>query len=121
MDNFHIDITSRGIDPLKSALSLCGHKKVSGYRVEETKGKPRMIFYWASSPNAAPFPFEMPIDQAAQFAQAWLDGGAEYGREPDHDGHNEKGFRLYCEDWGHVAGEWQAFVAIEPAWAMYGK
>lgn len=46
---------------------------------------------------------------------------ADYGRQPDHDGDNEKGWRLYNETWGMVGGDHSAFAAVEPAWAMYGK
>lgn len=52
--------------------------------------------------------------------EAWLDDTS-YGTQPDHDGDNDKGWRIYNEAWGHVAGLWQAFAAIEPVWLMYGK
>lgn len=39
----------------------------------------------------------------------------------DHDGSNEIGWRVYCEDWGHVGGELYAIVAIKPAYIWYGK
>lgn len=54
------------------------------------------------------------------FIEAWLKE-ADYGSQPDTDGHNSKGWRIFNEGWGHVCGMWQAFVAIEPEWLTYGK
>ena len=43
------------------------------------------------------------------------------GRYDSYDVDNHKAFCMYVEDWGHVAGMWEAKVAIKPAWAWYGK
>jgi len=40
--------------------------------------------------------------------------------QPDHDGDNYKGFRLENDFWGQIDG-CEAFLSIEPIWAMYGK
>jgi len=65
-------------------------------------------------------PFKMDADGAADFARRWLEE-ADYGREPDHDGDNGKGWRLYNEAWGHIDEDRYAVIAVAPAWAMYGK
>ena len=117
MDNFHFDMTSKGEMQLKKAMMLFPYDKVIGYREDEEKG---LIFYWSDSPRTIKLPFPMNLDQAADFAAGWLEH-ASYGKEPDHDGDNGKGWRLYTEDWGHVDGEYQAFMAVKPVWAMYGK
>lgn len=52
--------------------------------------------------------------------RAWLEA-VEYGPEPNHDGDNKKGWRVFNERYSHVSGLWQAFVAIEPVWLEYGK
>lgn len=117
MDNFHFDMTSKGDKTLRTAMSLFPQRNVTGYRADAEKG---LILYSADSPRATALPFPMTLEQAADFAHGWLEH-ADYGREPDHDGDNGKGWRLYTEDWGHVGGEWQAFAAVQPAWAMYGK
>lgn len=59
-------------------------------------------------------------DEAWPMIKAWLDE-TDYGPEPDTDGHNGKGYRIFCEGCGYVCGMWQAFVGIEPAWLTYGK
>jgi hypothetical protein len=69
--------------------------------------------------------FVVPIDaeRAAANVHDWLTlkGGANYGEQPDHDGDNGKGWRVFNESWGHVFGMYQAICAVQPAWAMYGK
>ena len=116
MDNFHFDMTSQGASTLKTALSLFDQRKVTGYSTDGAK----LVLYWSESPNATALPYPMTQKQAADFALGWLEH-ADYGREPDHDGSNGKGWRLYCEDWGFVDGDHYAFAAIQPVWAMYGK
>ena len=116
MDNFKIDITSEGDTQFKTAMTFFRHSKVTGYRVD---GK-RLILYWTKSDKATPMLYEMTLPQAAEFVLGWL-SNQDYGREPDHDGDNGKGWRLYNEAWGHIGTEYQAFVAVEPVWAWYGK
>lgn len=124
MDNFQFDMTSEGAETLRKALSFfrCADA-VTGYRVEETAlkaGRPRLILYWSKSARSTQVLYPMKFAQTAEYVLGWL-AQADYGPQPDHDGDNGKGWRLYNEAWGHVDGEWQAFAAIEPVWAMYGK
>lgn len=118
MDNFKFDMTSEGADTLKKALSLFSPpgRNVTGYRTDGAK----LVFYWHDSPRSTNLPFPMTLEQAADFANGWLEH-VDYGDEPDHDGDNGKGWRLYCEPWGYVDGDHYAFAAVEPVWAMYGK
>ena len=58
--------------------------------------------------------------QVTPFIQAWLDN-QDRGQAMDFDGDLGKGFRLYNEKWGHVAGWYQAFLAVEAVWAYYSK
>ena len=117
MDNFHFDMTGTGEKTLRTALSLFPQHKVTGYRADAEKG---LILYWTESDRATALPFPMTLEQAADFAHGWLEH-ADYGSRPDIDGDSEHGWRLYTENWGHVGGEWQAFAAVQPAWALYGK
>lgn len=86
----------------------------------------RLVLFW-SDPTGTNFgefhalPAPMSSTDIAPIVKAWLDLEASYGHQPDHDGDNGKGWRVYNEQWGHVAGAYQAFVAIEPVWLMYGK
>jgi hypothetical protein len=116
MDNFRADITSHGTESFKIAMNLLEHNKVVGYREDGNN----LILYWAESPKMTKLPFPMTISQASDFVLGWLEH-ANYGEEPDHDGHNRHGWRIFNESWGHIGGEWQAFVVIEPVWAEFGK
>lgn len=132
MDNFRIDIMSEGA--IQPAMTLAfGQWHTSGathYAVRSASPaedrrlarSQRMVLFWTkpSAADAIPFPFKMDAVGAADFATRWL-AQADYGHKPDHDGDNGRGWRLYNECWGHVDDDSAAFVAIAPAWAMYGK
>lgn len=121
MDNFHIDITSDGPlgPPMKIAFGF--YKKAEGYVITPEKG---LVFfnYLDGAPKslAIKLPFKLDAEGAADFARRWLEE-QNYGPEPDHDGDNGKGWRLYNEEWGHVGGWTGSIVAVQPRWAMYGK
>lgn len=120
MDNRQISIQAEGKADFELALRLAsGRHKAIGYRVHDGS----LVFYWTGSDTSKmiPFPYEMDIQQMIEFAWGWLLKNKPVGPEPDHDGDNGEGFKVYNEDWGHVFNEWQAFVAITPIWALYGK
>lgn len=149
MDNRHIDITSEGTEALAMALRLiwpnapggkASHYKIGTYRqhteyyqdthdkvtshsnriVPDEKGTPTFILYWGDERDSLPLPFPHDLNAAINLIQDWLKE-VSYGREPDHDGDNREGWRVFNEAWGHVAGSSYAIAAIQPAWAMYGK
>lgn len=123
MDNFHIDITSEG--DLAKAMEIAFQRptqKAEGYLVDPKFG---LIFFWSCSDSYPPqglvrLPFKLDSAGAADFARRWLEE-QDYGREPDHDGDNGRGWRMYNNDWSKVNGLSYSIVAVQPAWAMYGK
>ena len=119
MDNFRIDVTCEGEDSLSLVMKLAFRdgRKARGYRVSKEKG---LILYWSINERVTAFPFGLDAEAAAKMVSGWL-AEQDYGREPNHDGDNGKGWRVYNEDWGQVDSEWQAFLAVKPVWAMYGK
>lgn len=119
MDNKTFKITNEGKDAFALAMKLAisGHKKIVGYRVADDE----LVLYWTASEKCIPFPYEFNTEQATEFAWGWLEANKPKTPQPDHDGDNKPGFHVYCEAWGHVKAEWQAFVAIGSIWAMYGK
>ena len=119
MDNFRVDIVSEGEKQLAKALSLFRGGAI-GYRVENKKKPPTLLLYCYESPNCIRFPTELSLDKCIPMILEWLKD-VPYGTEPDHDGDNGKGWRIFNEDWGHVFGEHEVFVGIQPKWAMYGK
>mgnify|MGYP001008776684 CR=1 FL=1 len=122
MDNFQILVQSAGKEDFKLAMKIAfgSRKKAIGFRVTESKG---LILYWSKTEKKEfqALPYEMDCDQAIEFCWGWVQANKPKNAQPDHDGDNDKGFIVYNESWGHVDGDWQAFVAIDVIWAMYGK
>jgi len=130
-DNFSFDITGAS---LRTCLEIAfsSHSKAVGWaeipRSENlpsgtgVRHTPRLVLFWTKPeiPQFQAFLTPMTVEQVEPIVRAWL-AEQSYGREPDHDGDNGRGWRVYNEAWTHVAGMWQAFVAIEPEWIMYGK
>ena len=151
MDNRKIDVTSEGLSGIKSALeimwpSVCGGKvkeytskkfitkikyfcrdKDGGHYthhytelVEDKDGIDTLILLWSKERESIQLPFPLGLTQTVDFIVGWLDN-LNYGGQPDHDGDNGKGWRIFTESWGHVAGYSYTVVGVQPAWAMYGK
>lgn len=141
MDNRSVDITSEGNADLSAALRLiwpnaAGGKAV-GYTmvnlkeevtyygepcthhfnrfVESVGGTPTLILYWHEHSGGTPLPYAMGELSTLPFIQGWLND-VDYGRQPDHDGSNGKGWRVF-----HIPDYSYSFVAIQPVWAWYGK
>ncbi len=124
MDNFKIDIVAEGSESLATAVGVAFKhnapgRKAEAYAIDGDKG---LVFLWSlrDCSAAVPFPFKMDAKGAADFAERWL-AEQDYGRQPGHDGDNGKGWRVYCEGWGHVGSMTYAICAVKPVWAMYGK
>ena len=111
-----------------------GRQNAVGYSVEpagkretylgkEVNVPHRIIFYWTvpRNENYHPFPTKLDAEGICFVAKNWLKNDAEYGPQPDHDGSNKEGFVIYNEEWGHVDGQYEAFLAVAPNWSMYGK
>lgn len=146
MDNRTIDVTSEGDDALALALRLIWDnapgKKATHYKVvrlaertsyfgspvsshstkleKDDTGTQTLILLWSQEKDAQPLPWPMDFDGSLAFVKGWL-AHVEPEEEPDHDGHNGPGWRVFTEQWGHVAGHHYAIVGVQHAWAMYGK
>lgn len=147
MDNRVANIVSMGIEELFWALALlwanapggkATHYKICKYRnitkyfgnptlrhidemVEDPeKGTETLILFWDNTKGAIPLPYPMNLERTVDFVEGWL-SGVEYGPEPDNDGSNKRGWRVFTEDWGIVAGHHRAILAVQPEWAMFGK
>lgn len=121
-DNFHFDLTGVSIEKALE-IAFQQHSKAVAWAVvplKEGSERTRLILFWTNHSEATPLPAPMDCAAAVPFVKSWL-SAADYGREPDHDGDNGKGCRIYNEAWTHINGMWQAFVAIEPVWLEYGK
>jgi len=119
MDNFRVDVTSEGASSLFHLVVIIANhrKKIVGWREDAEKG---LVFYWTEAPGITKLLVPTDANRTADLILDWL-SSVPYPLEPEHDGDNGKGWRLYNEEWGHVGGEWQAAFAVQPVWAMYGK
>lgn len=103
--------------------------KAEGWSYSKKYG---LILYWhcgdSQDKEIHQFPAPMTAERVFPVVKEWL--GSKDAAEVecvgedanlDHDGHNEKGWRVYCEYWGHVADSSYAFCAIKPVYCWYGK
>lgn len=126
MDNRRLDITSQGEAALAHAMALAwdnaAGSKTSHYRI--SKDSPTFVLYWSKPEehqSALALPYPLKLDEAVALVAGWLRETMPSGPEPDHDGDNGKGWRVFNEAWGHVNGSQYGICAIQPVWAMYGK
>lgn len=116
----------REIDPEKQWGNVADRPTLSAHRSSQlvhssTGGVETLILLWhEEGAMTVPLPFPLDRKQSAQFIVDWLKQ-VPRGDQPDHDGSNSHGWRLFTEAWGHVAGHSCAIVGVQPAWAMYGK
>ncbi|PZQ86025.1 MAG: hypothetical protein DI549_00655 [Ancylobacter novellus] len=142
MDNFHVDITAEGKSSLAKAIGIAfAHNapgcKSQSYAIKQIvatefnglpvdlNGKRALVLRWTKRTPTDPVEVcdlacGLDAEATAHLAGLWLDE-QDYGREPDHDGDNGKGWRVFVGGWGHVAGDHYSICAVTPAWAMYGK
>lgn len=141
-DNYRFDVTAwdghHDFDMLRLCLKLAfaNHSKathwshVPGELAKVEHGRqfamwsrpPRLILHWYGEDNKNLTPFLSPVDfeAATVSVRAWLKA-QDYANEPDHDGDNSKGWRIFNEAWGYVGDHRGAICAVETAWLMHGK
>lgn len=59
--------------------------------------------------------YPLDVEGVYNFVKGWLENGAELGKEPDHDGDNKAGWRVF-----NYYGSGAKF-AVQGIWAQYGK
>ncbi len=102
-----------------SDVPLCVHSSREVKEME--RGHLTLMLLWTDSKDAIPLPFEMDLDETIEFVRGWLKKKGDAGPEPDHDGDNGKGWRVFTDEWGHVGECSYAICGIQATWAMYGK
>lgn len=98
-------------------------REAVGYRIDPKLG---FVLYKYDSPQMIRFPCGLGAKQVLPLVLSWFESRPVYeavgwDSNCDHDGENGPGWRVYCEDWGHVGNERSAFLAIKPAFMWYGK
>lgn len=104
---------------LKDAPGLHIHH-CSDYK-QDDKGHLTLMLLWSESKGSVPLPYPMKIADAVPFVKGWLINAGDPGEEPDIDGSLDRGWRVFTEAWGHVAGCSCAVVGVQARYAMYGK
>lgn len=123
-----LQITGTNKECFKDSMSLIGNyghfRKVEGYKVENNN----LLFYWHRDCKecACPFPYDMTLEQAADFAWGWLQSVMPVTKPYGGDGDTVKGWVLVSEDLcytpeGGCCYESYCFIKITPTWIYYGK
>ena len=97
----------------------------------DVKGQPYLSLLWGEHKAATPLMARLSDpDAIAMQVRAWLKE-ADYGREPNHDGSNNKGFRITGQGPQLFDGEhsqyrrcdWNfyTFLTVQPFWNEYHK
>lgn len=116
--NAPFTVEHRTDEALRALLVVAFEKnKATHWKYHDKEG---LVFLWHGDDSAVVFPSAIGPEEAAVFTRAWLDSEP-YPPQPDHDGDNEKGFRLYRDYWGNAGGSRYAIIAVAPCWAMFGK
>lgn len=88
---------------------------------QDDKGHLTLMLLWSDSNGALPLPYPMIITDAIPFVKGWLANAGDPGSRPDIDGDMKRGWHVFTEAWGHVAGCSYAVAGVQACWAMYGK
>ena len=112
----YFDIT--GV-PLETALAVAfiEHSTAVGWKYRMIDEQYTLVLHWNNyaKDDINPFPAPLRREEVLPIVGKWL-SEAEYGEEPDGDGHAEKSHRIFS-----LQNSGSAFVAIQPVWLYYGK
>lgn len=130
MDNRIFNVNGEGLPLLREALKLvfaqADRAKVASWEFLPDRG---CVLYWTDTGGTNKFPVPIDADAVAPIIHQWLESSVDasnmvftgWDANNDHDGDNSEGWRVYCEDWGHVSGNWAAICAIRPVYLWHGK
>lgn len=130
MDNRIFNVNGKGGPMLAEALALAFKQESINTRCEAWvfSQKHGLILLWHAEKGAHPMPAPMLAHECVPFVMSWLkspqaDTVEKTGWDADtqHDGSNSDGWRVYCEDWGHVAENHYAICAVKPVKLWHGK
>jgi len=106
------------------------NRTVKGWSIDKEHGFVLHDFIPSfSNEGVNKFPLPLNVESIYPIIQQYLDdkdtwNNTEFDKwdeDLDHDGHNTKGWRVYCEDWGHIGHNSGAFLTIKPAYMWMGK
>jgi len=135
-DNRLFSVNGRGKEMLAATLAIAAQQH--GDRPDTFEGwiddpKKGLILVWHAEPGKAnKFISRLTASQVAEQVWPWLESIKhvkpytlellQWEGNMDHDGSNSIGWRVYCEDWGHVGpASSYAIVAVKPVYLWHGK
>ena len=128
-DNRQFNVTGKDDTFLLQALQLVfkqdNHQCVAWKQTKENG----LILLWYEEEKTNILPSSLNADGVLPMVVAWLKSDFAkkvetknaWDKNCDHDGSDAKGWRVYCEDWGHVGGLHSAICGIVPIVLWYGK
>ena len=132
-DNRVFNVNGCEDEQLLAALKLAFEQRregqtCKGWIFDKDKG---LIFLWFcedKEKQSFKLPSKLTAEQCFPLVLGWLNSEMagqmryeEWDADADHDGSNSRGWRVYCEDWGHVGGNPYAICAVRPAFLWHGK
>lgn len=111
---------------LELAFGLHAPSGCAGFIKDDEKGL-ILLWYTGADKESQSFPIKLSVEEIFPIIKVYLKSEEadlvkleDWDRNQDHDGHNEKGWRVYCEDWGHVKTHY-SICAIKRSYIWYGK
>lgn len=137
MDNFTLNVRARTKESFEHTMAVA-FAASPGEKASHWCEHPKygLILFWHADEHdkfdnkpIVPFPHELDYMTASSFVWDWLSKidrkkfnlGSWDAHYDDGDVWNEKAWRVYVEDWGHVGNSPYAVAAILPVWAWLGK
>jgi len=129
MDNRVFNVNGKGLEMLARVMALAfdqnGTAGAVAYRIDPKFG---IIWEWSVSNGSQLVPAELTAAEAASITIRWLSSPdawkielSDWDEDEDHDGSNEKGWRVFVGDWGHVGDSRYVLCAVTPAYLWMGK
>ena len=127
-DNRIFNVNGEGDEMLLDTLKLIFKQEgdnttAKGWRKSLKHG---LILYAYENGDINLFPNPLTAEEVFPIVKKYLKSGEDvelddWDKDADHDGSNGQGWRVYCEDWGHIGSDHSAFAAIKPVYIWYGK
>lgn len=132
MDNRIFNINGAKKELLSKVLDIAfsqeGYsvRKAEAWSVHPEKG---LILYWHHVKDTNKLLTPLASSSVVDMVWEWLKSDEAktikmvdpWEVDMDHDGSNSIGWRVFVEEWGHVAGNFYSICAIKPAYLWHGK
>lgn len=135
MDNRIFNVNGRGKEMLLATLSLASVQEGLKFKGWYFNPKAGLVLTWCTpntnSRNVSSFlcgKDGLDAEGIVDSVWDWLQSDqaktvplGEWEYNCNHDGHNTMGWRVYCEDWGHVDNDAYTICAVKPCYMWHGK